>query len=237
MNDLVIKCGPTEFDHVALGTHDTQKGVAWLANLTGAEPVITEPEPGQWYWSAALPLNDGAMLEMLGPNPDHRGFHPLKALLARFQAPEPFFWHVATSDLGRFVAAVKQAGAPVERIEHLDSETPDGRRTYSRGVVGPGFRTVRPCVIQWISKVDRPGLRRPLCRATGFALRCPKPDRLNRVLEAIGLQLRATDGPQRLDLALDTPKGPIKIAGPGVVFEGLGAIAQFAQLRFASMLR
>lgn len=233
MGDLVIKRGPTEFDHVVLATRDTRLGAGWLADLTGADPVVTEPEPGEWYWSAALPLQHGAMLEMLGPNPDHRGFHPLKATLSRYTTPEPLFWHLATADFDRFLAQAAKLGAPVERIEHLDNDSPNGRRTYSRGILGPGFRTVRPCVIEWKARPDRPGMSDPVCRATRFELRTPDAAKLNTIFEGLDLSLRAEQGPQFIALQLDTLKGEVTFEGQGVVFEGIGALAKFLRLRLA----
>lgn len=236
MDDLVVRRGGWDFDHVVLGTRDTREGAAWLAEQTGAAPVITEPEPGAWYWSAALPLPDGAMIEMLGPNPDHSGFHALKSVLPRYAVPEPIFWHIGTTNFSRLCQVAGAAGAPVERIEHLDSDSPRGRRRYSRGILGPGFRTVRPCVIQWAERPNRPELSNPICTVTRFALQCPDPASLNRVFESLGLTVRATAGEQRLTLELETPEGAIAFDGPGLVFEGLGAAAKIAGLRLRHLL-
>ncbi|GAB5470694.1 MAG: hypothetical protein Kilf2KO_37240 [Rhodospirillales bacterium] len=238
MADLILKRGQTEFDHVVLATQSTEKGAAWLAELCGAEVAITDPEPGEWYWSAALPLRDGAMIEMLGPNPDHRSFHPLKAVLHRYATPKPIFWHLATGDFERLCKVAGEAGAPVERIEQRDSDTPYGRRRYRRGVLGPGFRTARPCVIQWEARPDYPVfLQPPCCAATRFEISCPDPEGLNRVFEALGLQLRADKGRQRLAVGLHTPKGMIVLQGEGLVFEGLGALLQIAGLWAGHQLR
>ena len=232
MNGIVEKRGPFEFDHVALGVRDTRKGADWLASRTGARVVMTEPEEGQWYWSAVLPLPDGAMLEVLGPNPAHRGFHLLKAILGEYETPAPVFWHLATGDFDRFRAVAKAAGSPVERVERLDNDSPHGRRTYTRGIVGPGFRTTRPCVIQWIARPDRPGFRgEPECRVVDFSLTSPKAADLNRTFEAFALELRATEGPECLSIRLDTPNGEIGFSGPGLVLEGFGALSRYLRLR------
>lgn len=230
MPDLIRKCGPTEFDHVVLGTRDTREGAAWIAEKTGVAPVLTDPEPGQWYHSAALPLGDGAMLEILGPNPAHRGFHPFKTLLAALDPPELIFWHLGTEDFDAFCAAAAAAGAPVERIEEISSEGRHGRRAYRRGVVRPGFRSVRPCVIEWTARPIHPEMSNPTCAARRFAVHDPAPEKLNHLFEALGLDLRATAGPQKMSLELDSPKGPVHLNGGTLRFEGLGALVLTGRL-------
>ncbi len=231
MAGLIVKCGPTEFDHVALATRDTEEGVAWLAERTGASPFITEPEPGEWYWSGALPLANGASIEIIGPNPAYQGFHPFKELFKRYNTPAVLFWHLGTSDFDRLAVIAKAAGAPMERIEHLDSDTPFGRRLYSRAILGPGFMSARPCVIQWKERPQRPGMDAPVCAATRFAVQCSDPEPLNRVFDALGLDLRVTRGPHRVEVDLDTPNGLVTLSGEGLTFAGAGGFLKLIGLR------
>lgn len=85
MANVVERLGRFEFDHVACGVHDTEKGARWFAEQTGAEVIPTEPEPGQWYWSYAVPLPNQTALEIIGPNPAHTDLHPIKQVLKRFR--------------------------------------------------------------------------------------------------------------------------------------------------------
>ncbi|MEM1314712.1 MAG: VOC family protein [Pseudomonadota bacterium] len=232
MDDLVTRQAGVEFDHFVLGTSDTRAGAAWLEALTGAPVTVTEPEPGQWYWSGAMPLPGGALVEMLGPNPAHRGFQPMKALLADYTTPSPLFWHIGTRDFDALSRRVAELGAPMERVERIDAPGKDGPRAHVRGILGPGFRSARPCAIQWIDRIDR---GEAVCSVKGFALRTPRPGPLNAVFEGLGLTLRAEEGPERLTLELETPKGEVVLSGPGVAFEGLGALAMIARLRLRSL--
>ncbi|MEM8958515.1 MAG: VOC family protein [Pseudomonadota bacterium] len=237
MGHLIASTGPIVFDHVVLGTRDTADGAAQVAELCGTEPIMTEPEPGQWYHSAALPLGGGAMLEILGPNTDHQGFRFFKSILARYDRPEPVFWHLGTADFDAFCAVAKAAGAPVERIEHLNSNTPHGRRTYTRGILGPGFRTVRPCVIEWTARPKRPGLEAdPVCSIKAFKLTSPKAAEINKAFQALGVDLTVENGTDRLSLVLWTPRGEVTFAGPGLVFEGAAALFQIAAMRLRQLL-
>ena len=234
---MVVKAlGRFEFDHVALGAHDTEAGARWLAEKTGASVMKFEPEAGQWYWSNALPLPHGALLEVIGPNPAHRGFHPIKELLKRYETPTPFFWHLGTTDFAKFCAVAKSAGARVERVERIEQDTRYGRLAYTRGVVGPGFRSTRPCVIHWECRPDYPELKtRPQCQVVDFALASPRAAELNCLLAELGLGLRASDGLERLSIRLKTPRGELALAGAGVVFEGFDALRQLVTLRLRSV--
>lgn len=238
MSGVVKPLGKFVFDHVALGVADTEAGAAWLTEKTGARVVATAPEDGQWYWSFAMTLPDGASLEIIGPNPAHPGFHPFKELLLTFKTPSPLFWHLGTENFDRFCKISKNAGAPVERIEHLDNESYYGRRTYSRGIVGPGFRSTRPCVISWVTHPKPAQAEGPAeCEVTDFVLTSPKHEDLNRLFEALELSLRAKDGTEAITLRLATPKGDITLTSPGVVFEGVGAIGKMASLWLRYLLR
>ncbi len=238
MSRVIKPLGKFEFDHVALGVHDTKLGAEWLQDLTGAQVIALEPEDGQWYWSHAMKLRDGASLEIIGPNPTHRGFHPIKETLRNFRTPSPFFWHLGTDDFDGFCAVAKSVGAPVERIEHLDHDSSFGRRRYTRGIVGPGFRSTRPCVISWKERPDRPEFKAPAeCDIADFSLTSPRFASLNRLFEALELRLRAKPGPEAITLKLSTPKGEVTLSAPGVVFEGAGAFLQMGSLWLSSLRR
>ena len=236
MSAVVDALGRFEFDYVALGVNDTEEGARWLAGKTGVSIAKLGPEAGHWYWSNALPLPHGALLEIIGPNPAHKGFHPVKEMPKGYETPTPFFWHLRTTDFDKFCQTAKSSGAPVERIEHIEDDTPYGRRAYTRGVVGPGFRSTRPCVIQWESRPDHPVLKaEPQCKVVDFALSSPRAADLNRLLADLGLSLRASNGPERLSIRLNTPQGELALVGAGVVFEGIGALRQLVKLRLRSL--
>ena len=68
-------------DHVALAVSDTVAGAAHVEERTGVAPVLHDPEPGQWYRSASLAIGPDSNLEIIDPNPEHRGLHPRKLML------------------------------------------------------------------------------------------------------------------------------------------------------------
>jgi len=81
---VLLRAHGLAVDHVALGVPDMPAALDQIASDTGATPFTTEPEPGQWYWSGALALGPDSFFEILGPNPDFTGFHPIRTLISSY---------------------------------------------------------------------------------------------------------------------------------------------------------
>jgi len=233
---LILDRGVHTVDHVALGVSDTASGAAVLARWTGAAPIVTDPEPGAWYHSAALPLRDGNAVEIIGPNLQHAGFHPFAELLRGLARPTPLFWYVATDDFASLVRRAAEVGTPVERIEHINADDDPRHPRYVRGILGPGFVSQRPCVIGWHRRSHHGG-ETPRCRLEDLGLSHPQAAALNRLFAGLGIVERVVPGPRSMTLTLDTPRGHIDISGPGVALAGLGALAQMTRLWFRHRLR
>ncbi|MEM6585805.1 MAG: VOC family protein [Pseudomonadota bacterium] len=225
---LVLDRGGTSLDHVALGVPDTQRGVEEIAERLGYEPVLTEPESDQFYWSAALPLGAGRFLEILGPNPAFTKFNPFIEVVKRLEGPKPLFWYVATDDFAAFQAAAKQAGAPVERVETVTHERRGQVTDYTRGYLGPGFLSVSPNVIEWRSRYSALDEGEGP-QFLGLQLSHPEADRLNTAFAKLGIDQLVHKGPHSMTLTLGTPNGPVEFSGEGLEFRGVGALAAMAR--------
>ncbi|MEO1044568.1 MAG: VOC family protein [Pseudomonadota bacterium] len=227
----VLDRGGTPLDHIAIGVPDTERGVEELGEVLGYKPVLTKPEPDQFYWSGSLPLGAGRFLEILGPNPEYRKFNPFIEIVRRLEQPQPLFWYVATDNFARFEAAAKAAGAPVERVQTVSHEVHGTITDYTRGIIGPGFLSVSPNVIEWRSRFaaltegDGPEF-------VSLELAHPEADRLNSAFKVLGINQHVSKGPHRIGLNLNTPKGPVSFAGDGLELRGVTAMARMAGLYF-----
>lgn len=226
---LIAPRNGSPVDHLAIAVPDTRAGVAQIAGMTGMTPLMGQPEPGQFYWSGALNLGNGQFLEIIGPNPACTGFNPFIEMVRRFDRPRPAFWFVRTPDLEAFGQAAKAAGAPLERIETIAHGCGDERRDYSRAIIGPGFLSVRPNVIEWRA---RPELSEdhPAIGLAGLHLSHPEAAELNRVFGELGIDQTVAEGPHRMTVDLDTPKGRVSFSGRGMELRGLSALTQVAGL-------
>ena len=201
-------------DHIALAVNDTARGIAHVEALTGVRPHAAPPRREDWYWSASLPIGEDSFLEVLGPNPDYRGLHPLKTLLRRFDEPHLLFWYVATDDIAAFSEKLENAGIEVGETEYSGPPSQPDRHEFAHATIGDGLMTQRPYVIQWIKRAPAPEMD-ARCTLTAFELSHPEPAPLNAIFREMGVDMTVRQGPGRVSISLDTPKGPVTIANPG----------------------
>ncbi|WP_299328854.1 VOC family protein [Parasphingopyxis sp.] len=235
-SDLIHVRDGSPLDHLALCCPDTRAGIAKVAEITGVTPELGDPEPGQFYWSGGIPLGQGRFLEILGPNPNFRGFNPFMETIRSFDELRPAFWYVGTRDFAAFREAAKAAGAPVQRIETIRYERDGNRVDYQRGILGPGFKGTRPCVIQWN---QRPPQMNAPAALTLRSLRLSDPDavELRSLFATLGIDQPVAQGPAHIAIDLDTPNGPVSFEGPALAFEGIGAMAKMASLYLRHLFR
>ena len=216
-------------DHIALCGSDTRQAAKYVETITGVTPQLPDPKPGQFYWSAIVSLGEGRFLEILGPNPEYRGFNPLIETVRRFDSIRPVFWYVGTDDFEAFSNASKKAGAPVEKVRRVTYESASVTFDYTSGIVGPGFRSARPCVIQWRKRPPYVGDEEVL-KLRALRLFDPKADRLRRLFDTLGIDQQVDVGPAMIAVDLDTPNGPVTFEGPGFSVEGLGGLWRLIEL-------
>ncbi|MEM1171307.1 MAG: VOC family protein [Cyanobacteria bacterium P01_H01_bin.35] len=216
-------------DHIAVGVKDTEEGVEWITELTGVKPSLVEPEPDQWYWSAALNLGKNCFLEIIGPNQNHKGFQPIKQMLKDFEVPSLFFWYIGTHNFELAKSIIEKYDFRLERIEDISYKRDDDIIDYKRAIIGRGFNSERPCIIQWNSRPKRLDAVKE-CSFKSLALSFPNPKNLNDLFSELQIDLQVKEGDAQMILTFDSPKGEIVLKGGGFEFSGLRAIPKMARL-------
>lgn len=204
----------TQIDHIGLACRDLQEGIQYFQDLTGVKPHLNDPSTSLPFQNAYVRIGEETFLEILGPNPTHTGFHPLKSLLKNFKEPTLWFWYISTIDFDGLEASIKEAGRCIDR--KIEMETEAGA-TYVSGSIGPGFYPVYPNVIQWKSKPEKDiPMEMQVTPMKGFSVTTSEKEKMKSFFLAVGISDRvlkdsAEDGKSYLSLTLDTPKGEVQL--------------------------
>lgn len=218
-------------DHIALAVSNTEDGVRYVEQLTGVAPTLTQRDTNDFYWSAALEIGEDSFLEVIGPNPDHRGIHPLKSFMAGLKQPTLLFWYIATDDFDAMAQRIEAAGETLKMVVTVHPEKSANGSDYTRAAIGSGFVSQRPGLIEWRKRSIEPPSEHA-CRMTGFSLRHPKPEGLNELFEQIGVDLVVAHGPSSIGITLETPKGEVVIENPGAELSVLGMLSAILRRPF-----
>lgn len=230
MSRLIHKKNDFYIDHIALGVSNTQDGMDYIENLTGVRPEIPEGQRGNWYASAALSLGNGTFLEVIGPNPEHTGFHPFKQLLAELPEPQLVFWYIGCNHFENAKAVIHENGFKLERHDRIVKEIQNDKLDYEIAVIGKGFYSEQPCLIQWHEVPERLKDKSQHCSIAAFHVRCQQAHKLNALFAALGMTFFAEQGENHMQLTLDTSKGLVELHGGGLVFQGVTSLLTMARL-------
>ncbi|MEM9669411.1 MAG: VOC family protein [Pseudomonadota bacterium] len=210
-----------QVDHIGLGVPDTKAGVGWLKEQIGADVYIGDPEPGQWYWSGSVSIGGSSFLEVIGPNPEYKGFQPFKTYLKDLDGPAVLFWYVAVDSFADVRRFMKKEKIPLQQIQDINLDAANPKQPgYSRGFVGPGFLSQRPNVIEWTHRPKRFSGESG-CTLKEFRLVHPKAVQLSNVFAHLGIEVPISSGPSSLGVTIDTPNGDFVLDNPGMAWTGL----------------
>lgn len=231
MTNIIRRSHGFQLDHIGLGVGDTREGVKWVEQQTGANVDLHDPEPDQWYWSGSLAIGDMSYIEIIGPNPEWTKFQPFNALLQTLQEPRLLFWFIAVNDFKEFQVTARENKAKLERIEAINTESDDDENaSYWRGLIGPGFMTERPNVIEWVRRPPRETNAPAQCQLRDFRLANPAAEQINSVFQSLGIDTRVANGASKIGMTIDTPKGEWTIENAGLKWTMPGVLIELASL-------
>lgn len=140
MTNIIRRSHGFQLDHIGLGVPNTEDGVKWVEEQTGAKVDLHDPEPDQFYWSGSLAIGEESFLEIIGPNPNYKKFQPFAALIKSLSEPQLLFWYIAVTDFQAFKTLARQTKSKLERVEGVNIENDEGAQaSYWRGLIGPGL--------------------------------------------------------------------------------------------------
>ena len=197
------------------GARDLDAGIAFLEAKTGVKAVFGGVHTKRGTRNALLSLGKGQYLEILALDPAQTNVRDQRVReLECLMAPRILTWAAATRDIEALDKKLRSAGLETSGVVAGSREKPDGTvlrwKTLAAG--GPDGDVV-PFVIEWDPASRHPSVDSPSgCTIRELRLEYPDPAKINHLLEAMGLRVRARQGPQaRITALLATPKGDFEL--------------------------
>jgi len=204
-----------DVDHIMWGARDLDEGIAFIEARTGVRAVFGGVHPKRGTRNALLSLGPRQYLEIISLDPAQRNVRDQWAIaLENLAAPRILTWAAGTRDIQALDRKVRAAGLETSGIIAGSREKPDGTvlrwKTLS---VGGHDGDVVPFVIEWDAGSAHPSVDSPAgCTIRALRLEHPDPGKTNRFLEALGLQVRARQGPRAgIAALLSTPRGDVEL--------------------------
>ncbi|MEL6979432.1 MAG: VOC family protein [Pseudomonadota bacterium] len=188
-----------EFDHVVIGAADLQQGAAWSEETFGAPlgPGGRHPSMGTHNLLARTPMGYVEIIarDPWGRAPKHPRWFALDepAQRARLEErPRPIAWVLATADLDAAMAGAPWPMGPAYEVSRDDLTWRIAAPAGAAALEG-----VLPCFIEWPERLDHRaprGRMAPLgpphapMALGGLRLRHPEPERIERLLAALGAE-------------------------------------------------
>ena len=204
-------------DHIVLAVQDVQAAVGEIAEATGVRAELGGRFEGRGVYNHLLALQDGAYLEIIGPDPrqpDHEGLLPF-GLHLDGQRRVPHWCAKAGAEIEQRVAAARDAGFDIGEVRPLGRVLADGARLDWRLSVGgwpPLLNGLVPFLIDWGDAKHPSTTAVQGCTLSDFHGEHPDPEAVEAALQAIGAELRIeqADAPA-LAATLEGPKGRITL--------------------------
>jgi hypothetical protein len=202
-------------DHLVYATPDLDLGISTIEKRLGVRATAGGQHPGLGTRNALAALGPTSYLEIIGPDPAQpKPAGPRRFGLDELKSPRLLTWVAKSTDLDALVTKARAGGVALGAVLPGSRKRPDGvvlswRYTDPNTVLAD--RLV-PFFIDW---GNSPHPSATAARgATLVELRAehPEPERAQKMLDALGLGLRVSQGPAAALIAtIDAPRGRVEL--------------------------
>ena len=198
-----------QIDHLLYGVRNLQEGIAYIHELTGVKPVVGGSHPGLGTHNALMGLGNNIYFEIIAPDPQQK-VDRVWMDLDQLEKPKLFRWAATTRDVMAVRNKGLSNGIDIGAVKSGSRYNPDGSLLewiLSDPNVNLGDGLI-PFFIDWGEK-SNPTPELPTgCKLKSFSASHPHPDKINRSLLTLGLELEVQQGPDFILTAeIETPKG------------------------------
>lgn len=206
---------PANLDHLVYVCDELEEGIARIGAQLGTAPVRGGSHPKFGTCNALLSLGDTVYLEVLAPDPAHKG--PAQdAWLATLPGDRAMAtWVMRTSSIDSTAARAREAGAAIGRTIPGSRALPDGsvlEWQLSEPFAMP-FDGVVPFLIDW-GNSPHPAMHTPHGGTlTGFAIHHPRAKALRNVFAAMGVTVEIIDSAHiRIEATIEGAHGAVTLS-------------------------
>lgn len=200
-------------DHLVLATPDVAATAAWLAERTGVIASEGGPHVGRGTHNQLCSFGD-TYLEIIGPDPDQpEPAEPRSFGIDTLSDARLITWAARRSDLATVVASGATVGLSYTVPLAMRREAPDVTLDWHLSL--PAFDTeggLLPFFIDWGTSPHPAASASPGLRIVGIHGQHPDPDRIARLLSALGEDLDVRHGRvARLIVEVEGPAGRVTL--------------------------
>ena len=202
-------------DHLVYATPDLQLGVETIEKLSGVRATPGGQHPGRGTRNALVSLGPGIYLEIIGPDPAQaQPPQPRPFGIDDLKEPRLVTWAAKGKNLESLASEAARGGVKLGQIIDGSRRRTDGlllswRYTDPRTVVLDG---VVPFFIDWGQTPHPASTAAPGASLIGLRAEHPDPERVQKALNQLGLDLGVQRGPRSALVAtVNSPRGRVEL--------------------------
>jgi hypothetical protein len=201
-------------DHLVYAVTNLDTGIAEIERLLGVRAAAGGKHTGRGTHNALLSLGGSSYLEIIAPDPDQPApTAPRPFGLDRLHEPRLVSWAARVADIEKRVAAARAAGYYPGAVVAMSRKLPAGGELRWRLAVHaePVAGGVVPFLIQWDAGAQHPSETAPSgARLVDLQAEHPQPDDVNRMLEALAIDVTVTEAARPALIAtIEGPHGTV----------------------------
>jgi hypothetical protein len=205
----------SQVDHIIYATPDLDRGIAEIEKLTGVRAKFGGQHPGRGTRNALIALGRTSYMEIIAPDPDQpESKEPRSLGVGELKQSKLVSWAAKGTELSQFVEEAKRKGIEFGPLSPGSRKRPDGVvLSWTSAAVNTDPKSdLIPFFIDW-GKSPHPAESAP-AGLTLVELRAehPEPERVQRVLNGLGLDLVVRKGTKPALIAvIKGPRGTVEL--------------------------
>jgi len=186
---------PAMLDHILLGSHDLDAGIAWIESRAGVRPAPGGVHPGRGTRNALASLGELHYLEVIAPDPQQPGAPDIYNLQSLAE-PRLIAWAVHLSGIAEKAGRLADAGFAFDGPVAGSRNRPDGRVLQWKALrLRDDRHGLLPFFIEWGEGSVHPSVDAPQgCRLVRFEVVGHEVGELRSTFSSLGIDVHVVKG-------------------------------------------